>query len=328
MLSRVASMWERIAGKIEAIRKRVVPASLLPKVLAAWEESRYELFAGRSAWSLFNAFTETLKEISARAQIEGSLRLSQSALSRSAWCSVIHWRPTDGWSVSFLAEAGGSSGISTRALKNEEALMEVDTTPESQKGDPRVKALEPYGYSQALEDALCEFYGSRSIWADSAGRFGQPQHVRSALKASNRRIRQHIRKTVTADARLLETTGSCLNQIERAISRLGESGGMVDMLGHVLRLVALLLGFDWKEGRTNRSVVYFQDRNQQFRDDAKLNRQRTSGDAYEREQTAWGDLVALLHGKGFRIGEIAGIMNCSNQRVADTLVRLGLERRI
>ena len=51
-------------------------ASRLPKVIEAWEEPRHEEFSPRTAWSLFNAFTEVGKEGSPRAQMEGSLRLA------------------------------------------------------------------------------------------------------------------------------------------------------------------------------------------------------------------------------------------------------------
>jgi len=94
MLSQVSSMRDRIDGEVaamkaqvlqpaqahhlmvEAIRAHVLPASRLPKVLEAWEEPKYEEFKARSAWSLFNAFTEIQKSNAPRAQLEGSLRLS------------------------------------------------------------------------------------------------------------------------------------------------------------------------------------------------------------------------------------------------------------
>ena len=94
MLSQVASMRERIDSEIEAmkaevlgphrahhlmveaIRVSVLPASRLPKVIEAWEEPRHEEFKPRTAWSLFNAFTEVAKGSAPRAQMEGSLRLA------------------------------------------------------------------------------------------------------------------------------------------------------------------------------------------------------------------------------------------------------------
>ena len=50
--------------------------SRLPKVIEAWEEPQHEAFQPRTAWSLFNAFTEVQKANAPRAQMEGSLRLS------------------------------------------------------------------------------------------------------------------------------------------------------------------------------------------------------------------------------------------------------------
>ena len=94
MLSQVSSMRERTDGEIaamkvrelppahahhlmvEAIRAGVLPASRLPKVIEAWEEPEHEEFQPRTAWSLFNAFTEVQKSACPRAQMDGSLRLS------------------------------------------------------------------------------------------------------------------------------------------------------------------------------------------------------------------------------------------------------------
>ncbi len=63
---------------VEAIRTNALPASLLPKVLERWERpAQPELFGGRNAWLLFNAFTEVLKTRSPRQQMEDSLRLTR-----------------------------------------------------------------------------------------------------------------------------------------------------------------------------------------------------------------------------------------------------------
>ena len=36
----------------------------MPKVLADWRKPRHEAFEPRTAWSLFNCFTETMKDLS------------------------------------------------------------------------------------------------------------------------------------------------------------------------------------------------------------------------------------------------------------------------
>lgn len=94
MLSQVSSMQSRIDAEIgamrswkvtteaadhlmvEAVRRTVLPASQLPKVIAAWEQPAHEEFAPRTAWSLYNAFTEVQKGRSPRSQVENGLKLS------------------------------------------------------------------------------------------------------------------------------------------------------------------------------------------------------------------------------------------------------------
>jgi hypothetical protein len=61
---------------VEGVASRAIPASWLPKVIEGWEKPRYPEFQDRTAWSLFNAFTEVLKSRSPRAQIADTLRLT------------------------------------------------------------------------------------------------------------------------------------------------------------------------------------------------------------------------------------------------------------
>ena len=94
MLSQVSSMRERTDGEIaamkvlelsqrhahdlmiQAVKDDVLSASRLPLVIEGWELPRHTEFEPRTAWSLFNAFTEVQKGASPRAQMDGSLRLS------------------------------------------------------------------------------------------------------------------------------------------------------------------------------------------------------------------------------------------------------------
>lgn len=96
MLSKVSSMQSRIHAEIaamkarelsgeaadhlmvEAVRRNVLPASNLPKVIQAWERPAHPEFAPRTAWSLFNAFTDVDKSRSPRVQMEAGLRLSST----------------------------------------------------------------------------------------------------------------------------------------------------------------------------------------------------------------------------------------------------------
>jgi len=46
---------------LSAFRRGIISSLQLPHVCKEWEEPRYEEFQPRTAWSLFNAFTEVLK---------------------------------------------------------------------------------------------------------------------------------------------------------------------------------------------------------------------------------------------------------------------------
>jgi hypothetical protein len=96
MLSQISSMQSRIHAEIaamkaasvdlpladhlmiEAVRRHVLPASDLPKVMALWDRPRHPAFESRTAWSLFNAFTEVGKSRSPREQMQSGLRLSST----------------------------------------------------------------------------------------------------------------------------------------------------------------------------------------------------------------------------------------------------------
>ena len=69
-----ALVWTHPATAAKPNKKNQ-PAPL-PKVIEAWDEPKHEEFVPRTAWSLFNAFTEVLKAGPPRQQMEGSLRLS------------------------------------------------------------------------------------------------------------------------------------------------------------------------------------------------------------------------------------------------------------
>lgn len=95
MLSQVASMRSRIDAEvaamktrtlsapeahhlmIEGVRRHALPASQLPRLLAAWDRPKHSEFEPRTAWSLYNAFTEVTKSRSPRFQMEGTLKLQR-----------------------------------------------------------------------------------------------------------------------------------------------------------------------------------------------------------------------------------------------------------
>lgn len=77
MTNRVLENAEAHHLMIEAVKSDAFPASKLPKVIDAYEHPEHEDFAPRTAWSLYNAFTQVQKARSPQAQIDDTLRLTQ-----------------------------------------------------------------------------------------------------------------------------------------------------------------------------------------------------------------------------------------------------------
>jgi hypothetical protein len=81
-------------------------------VIEVWEEPKHEEFAARTAWSLFNAFTEVQKDAGPRVQMESTLKLSalfrRDCNSRSSFSGPFsHGRPH--FSSVWLRDAGSLS---------------------------------------------------------------------------------------------------------------------------------------------------------------------------------------------------------------------------
>lgn len=65
-----------------AVRSRILPASRVPDVLRNWHEPPHEEFQPRTAWSLYNGFTETAKLFSTDLRFPRLLQLSDLFRSR------------------------------------------------------------------------------------------------------------------------------------------------------------------------------------------------------------------------------------------------------
>ena len=55
--------WLKEFDELEAcsLDAQIITATQMPKVLADWRKPRHEAFEPRTAWSLFNCYTEVLK---------------------------------------------------------------------------------------------------------------------------------------------------------------------------------------------------------------------------------------------------------------------------
>lgn len=183
-----------------------------------------------------------------------------------------------------------------------------------------------YHYSMELEMALLDLFGEKSKWAGLAGGFSNVALVREGLKSAIDRIRNRIEQIVTTDDRLLLTTSSCLDSLEREIKGLKEdSNNELEIIAHMLNLVAHLLGYDWLMGEPNRHIIYYQTTEQEELDDRK--RHSGEGPVGKLEFEKRLEIITNLYDQKMRVSQIARIMRLSEPMVKNILVRAGKVER-
>jgi hypothetical protein len=193
----------------------------------------------------------------------------------------------------------------------------------------QTKHSAPFHYSLELEYALAAFFGHDSKWYGTAGGFHRPARVRSALLAATSKIRARLEDIITADDRLLLTTCLALDAIEREAKELREgSNNQLEIIAHLLHLVANLLGYDWQAGKPNRHLVYFQTADQEWIDDTARYPDTVYRSFTQLESQKRLEIASSLYDQNLRVAQIARIMRLSEPRVKDLLVRGGrIERK-
>jgi hypothetical protein len=187
----------------------------------------------------------------------------------------------------------------------------------------------PYHYSLDLELALRELFGSESEWSHSAGSFSDVAEFRNALLKASKKIRKRLSEIVTRDDRLLLTTSLALDAIEREAKQSSEDGANnVEIIAHLIHLVAYLIGYDWLRGQSNRHIIYFQTSDQEWIDDSLRHTEVKTYSSQLKEQNKRAEIAALLYDENYRVAQIARIMLISESQVKNLLVQTGkIERK-
>ena len=178
-----------------------------------------------------------------------------------------------------------------------------------------------FHYCHELERALTELYGRGSRWNRSAATFTKPNAVRDALTAAARRIRRRLNDLTTVDHRLNVTTSFTLTRLEAEAGRLrNPHQNDLEIVATLLRLVAKLLGYDWRDGRPNRDIVYTQTAAQASYDDERW-RGLDGMDECDHASRKRHELVFALHAEKHGTAQIASILNLPMPVVKRMLMR-------
>ncbi len=197
-----------------------------------------------------------------------------------------------------------------------------------QRGQILPKHSEPspgFSYCLELEYALNELLSSKNKWNGLAGSFSNHLRVRHAVLDASKVIRSRLNSIITADDRLRLTTEIHLDVIDRLAKGLKSNGvGLLPLLANFIHLTALLLGYDWLAGKPNREIIYFQTLDQQLKDDME---RHPTGPLGRLEYRGRVKIVKDLHFEGLRISQIARVLNQTEHRIKDILVREGVINR-
>ena len=182
-----------------------------------------------------------------------------------------------------------------------------------------------FSYCLELEYALNELLSSKSKWNGLAGSFSNHLCVRHAVLDASKVIRSRLNRIITADDRLRLTTEIHLDAIDKLAKGLQSDGvGLLPLLANFIHLTALLLGYDWLAGKPNREIVYFQTLDQQLKDDME---RHPAGPMGRLEYSGQVKIVKGLHSEGLRVSQIARVLNQTEHRIKDILVREGVINR-
>lgn len=167
-----------------------------------------------------------------------------------------------------------------------------------------------------------EWFGSDSQWNHAAGSLETVAEVKRALRSVVSALSRRIARLEGVDARLAQRAEHEIEDLRFAISKIKRDGsGLPLLVARLIRLLAVLLGYDWMQGKPNRQLRYSQTVEQVALDDRKASGQN----AYlqhkgieERRARA----IEQARSAGWSVPQVALVFKVSEEFVVDTLRRL------
>lgn len=168
-------------------------------------------------------------------------------------------------------------------------------------------------YSIALQFAMMELCGKK--WDGTAGLFTTDEYIADALKKAIEKIRTRIEEIAATDDKLRISCQSQITCLQSEIKKYsGGKGNLLDIAAHLITLIAFLIGFDYWRGIPNRSIIYYQTKEQRERDDNFFYKNSPPPE----DKTVFYQLVeiaSMLHKKSYSILDISRIMKRPTDQV-------------
>ena len=180
---------------------------------------------------------------------------------------------------------------------------------------------ERFKYNMDLEMAMRNLLGK--AYYGYAGGFSSPKLCKRVLLRAINRIRKRIEEIAPTDERLLLTTSISLDQIERNVkdTSLKMNNDWL-IIGDLLHLVSLLLGYDWYNGKVNRHVFLHQDKTQEIEDYHQRIGRKFWDEFVGGDWKIRCEIIHVLKKRNPSINQIARTINLSDKVVAKILKRI------
>ncbi len=175
-----------------------------------------------------------------------------------------------------------------------------------------------FKYNMDFEFALCHLLGDK--YYGTAGAFSDVETSKAYLRRAIKRIRKRLNEINTMDERLLVTTSIALTNLDENVKLTSEKvNNDWSIISNLLKLVALLIGYDWHDGKIHRHIFYHQDRQQEIEDHKNQIGDSAFWDEYRGDTRIRYEMVYLLNERKLPKYQIARVLNISTYRVTKIL---------
>ena len=182
-----------------------------------------------------------------------------------------------------------------------------------------------FKYSMTFELAMREILGDEAY--HSAGSVTNPSSIKKICKKALNKIKQRIDNIATMDERLRAMLFSEIHYLEEEISKIDKENNDWEIISILFHIIARLLGYDWISGKICREVIYYQTKDQAYRDyvndyTAAENRRKKYGTLWKEANEIYlrrYKEVFRLREEGFHPNQIARIINTTEYAVKQML---------
>jgi hypothetical protein len=186
--------------------------------------------------------------------------------------------------------------------------------PEQKDDNIMSEKSKRFKYNKELEWALCNLLGSK--YCNLAGGYSSVKYCKKDLRRAIKHIKKRLNKIITIDERLLSETSILLERLDNYIK--GTSIKVNNdwyIIAILLNLISLLIGYDWKDGKVYRHIIYYQDKEQERTNYIKEVGNIAFWEEFGGDKRIRYEIVYLLNEKKLPKNQIARVLGLNYNRI-------------